>query len=176
MSQQSALSERSYFKEYRKSILVSIAVVCLVIVLVIPIVPIGKTVAKTRTRYLQYTSEVYGLFNVPKSVNVTNTDSIGGTFSITMNMWSNVIIRGIVTPRLIDTSTQSSFISARTTYTFHLPDNWFIMDPIYSFVYSVSPPSTQVIYNETQTEWKSILSLLFERAQQGTVLISQYLP
>jgi hypothetical protein len=165
MSQQSPLSERSYFEKYKKPIRVSIAIIFLVIVLVIPIIPIQKTVTKTRTRNLQYSSQVYGqsigLF-IPKSVKVTNTDSIGGTFSITMNMWSNDIVRGVVTPRLDDTSTQSSFISAKATHTFSLPDNWFIMEPMYSLTYSVSAPSTQVTYNVTQTEYKSMLDLLFE--------------
>jgi len=148
---------KSYLTKYKKPILISFTIIIAVIILVSPIVPIQYTVTKTRTRNLKYTSKAYGVYNVPKFVNVTNTDSISGSFSVTMNKWYNTPLGQ---RQLEDTSTQSSFISARTTHTFYLPSDWIIIVPMYSFTYSVSAPSTQETYNVTQTEYKSILNLI----------------
>jgi len=150
---------KSYFKKYKKTVLISLAIISVVIVLVSPIVPIQYTVTQTRTRNLRYSSKVYGIYNVPKFVNVTNKDSIGGSFSVTMNNWYNTPLGD---RQLEDTSTQSSFISAGTTHTFYLPSDWIIIAPMYSFTYSVSAPSTQENYNVTKTEYKSILNLIAE--------------
>jgi hypothetical protein len=150
---------KSYFEKHKKPILISVAIISVVIVLVIPIIPIRYTVTETRTRPLQYTSQVYGIYNVPKFVNVTNTDSIGGTFSITMNKWYNTPLGQ---QQLEDTSTQSSFISAGATHSFYLPEDWIVISPMYSFTYSVSAPSKQENYNVTKTEYKSILNLIVE--------------
>jgi len=165
MSQQvppSQSLESSYLKKYKKPILGSVAVITLIVILVAPIIPIEYTVTQTRTRNLRYSSEVYGtaiMVWVPKFVNVTNKDSIGGSFSVTMNNWYNTPLGQ---RQLEDTSTQSSFISARTTHTFYLPSDWIIIAPVYSFTYSVSAPSTQENYNVTKTEYKSILNLIAE--------------
>jgi len=148
---------KSYLKKYKKPILISLAIIIAVIILVSPIVPIQYTVTKTRTRNLKYTSKAYGVYNVPKFVNVTNKDSIGGSFSVTMKMWYNPPLGQ---PELEDTSTQSSFISAGATHTFYLPSDWIIIEPMYSLTYSVSAPSTQESYQEIQTEYKSILNLI----------------
>ncbi len=167
MSQQSPLSERSYLEKYRKPILVSLAIIFVVIVLVIPIIPIQYTVTETRTRNLRYSSQLYhkvvaGMdIGGPYFVNVTNTDSIGGSFSVTMKYWSATIINGQAGKQLEDTYTQSSFINAKTTQSFSAPENWFVFEPIYSFSYSVSAPSIQQAYNVTKTEYRSILNLVF---------------
>lgn len=150
---------KSYLKKYKKPILISFAIIIAVIILVSPIVPVQYTVTKTRTRHLRYSSKVYGIYNVPKYVNVTNKDTIGGSFSVTMKMWFN---NPLGQSQLEDTSTQSSFISAGATHTFYLPDDWIIIQPMYSFTYPVSAPSTQENYNVTKTEYKSILNLIVE--------------
>jgi len=134
-----------------------------VVILFVPFIPVQYTTAKTRTVNLQYHAEVYGInvgLWIPKIVNVTNKDSIGGTFSITMKMWRN---NPLGQPRLLDTSTDSSFINAGDTHTFPLPDDW-IINPVYfdSLTYSVSAPSKQENYNVTNTEYKSILNLIAE--------------
>lgn len=165
MSQQQAPAplEKSHLQKYRKPILLSVAIIILVIVLVSPIIPIHYTVTQTRTRNLRYSSEVYGIYNVPKIVNVTNKDSIGGSFSVAMNKWLNNPAYPLSGPErtLESTSSQSLYIDSGTTRTFHLPDDWIIISPMYSLTYSVSAPSTQENYNVTQTEYKSILSLIF---------------
>lgn len=164
MSQQSAPLEKSHLQKYKKPILLSVVIIIVVIVLVSPIIPIQYTVAKTRTRNLRYDSEVYGIsstFFIPKLVNITNQDSIGGSFSVTMKKWSNGFTNGQPTQHLDDTFSQSLYINAGDTEAFHLPNDWFIMSPLSSFTYSVSVPSTQENYNITQTEYKSILSLIF---------------
>lgn len=112
-------------KKYKKTVLISLAIIIVVIVLVSPIVPIQSTVTKTRTHNLKYTSKAYGVYNVRKFVNVTNKDSIGGSYSVTMKMWYNPPLGQ---PELEDTSTQSSFISAGATQTFYLPSDWIIIE------------------------------------------------
>ncbi len=160
MSQQSPLSERSYFKKYRKPILALIAMIFLVIVLVIPIIPIQKTVTKTRTRNLLYNDKFIRGDNYGDSyVSITNKDSIGGIFSVTMNHY--LIYPPDGTKKLEDTFSQSLFINAGATQIFHFPNwNWYIIGD--AFDYSISAPSTQESYQETQTEYKSILSLILE--------------
>ena len=73
-----------YFHKRKKLIMILFVIVAIAIVLVIPVIPITYSITKTRTANLKYSSEVYGVYNIPKFVNVTNKDSIGGTFSITM--------------------------------------------------------------------------------------------
>jgi hypothetical protein len=153
---------KSYFEKHKKPIVISIAIISVVIVLVIPIIPIQYTVTQTRTVKLQYNSQLYGTqigVFIPKFVNVTNKDSIGGSFSVTMKMWLN---NPLGQPQLQDTFTQSSYISAGATHTFNLPEDWIIIEPMYSFTYSVSAPNKQENYNVTKTEYKSILNLIAE--------------
>ena len=140
----------------KKIILVIISFAISLLVLVSPIIPIQSTVTKTRTRNLKYTSNVYGVYNIPKFVKVTNSDSIGGCFSVIMKKWYNPPLGQ---RQLEDTHTQSSSISAGTTHDFYLPDDWSIM-AMYSFTYSVSAPTTQETYKTTQTEYNSILNLI----------------
>ena len=173
MSQQPAPTEKSYLKKYKRPILVSIVIVVVAIVLVSPIIPSQYTVAKTRTRTLQYISQayseiVYGIDTGPCFINVTNKDSIGGNFSVTMKWF------GYPNPltgkyQLLGTFSQSLYIDARTTKTFYVPEGWFFYPPAaFSFTYSVSAPSIQESYQVTKTEYKSILSLL-----EGVIFVGQ---
>jgi len=164
MSQQSPQQlpppSKSYFEKYKRFIFVSFAIIIVMVILFFPFIPIQYTVAKTRTVKLQYSSEVYGYtigYFIPKIVNVTNKDSIGGIFSVTMKMWQN---NPVGQPQLLDTFTNSSFINAGTTHTFHLPDDWIIIELMYAFTYSVSAPSKQENYNVINTEYKSIIDLI----------------
>lgn len=151
-------------KKHKNLVIVSLAIIVAILILVSPIVPIQYTVTKTRTRNLRYSSGVYGIYNIPKIVNVTNQDSIGGSFSVTMNEWLNNPAYPLSGPErtLESTSSQSLYINAGATRTFNLPDDWIILSPIYSFTYSVSAPSKQETYNVTETEYKSILNLIVE--------------
>ncbi len=157
MSQQSPSSDRSYYKKHKRPVLVSIALASLVIALVAPIIPIQKTVTKTRTRNLQYYSQLYD----KESVNITNVDSIGGNFSVTMNYW-------VISPTdgrrvsLEHTSTQSSFINAGASQVFYAPSDWHIYQLSHALDYSVSA-STQEAYDATITEYNSVLNIILAR-------------
>ena len=159
---------KSYFQKYKKPIIASLAAIVIVILLVSPIIPIQYPVTRTRTRNLLYSAQLYDKIFLgndlgPYFVNVTNTDSIGGDFSITMNKWLYNPAYPISGPErtLQSTSSQSSYIDARTTHIFYIPSDWYIFAPMYSITYSVSAPSIQENYNVTQTEYKSIISLIF---------------
>jgi hypothetical protein len=149
-----------FSKKHRNLLLASVAIIIFIVILVIPVVPVEYTVTETRTRNLLYDSEVYYLSHAPKFVNVTNQDSVGGSFSVTMNDYSNGFLNGQPTQSLEDTFSQSLYIKAGEARTFNLPENWVLVSPWYSFNYSVIPPSTQENYNETQTKYESVITLI----------------
>ena len=148
-------------EKYKKPVIVSLAIIVITILLVGPIVPIQYTVEQTRTRALQYDSQLYdkiisGNDVGPWFVNVTNQDSVGGTFSIVMSLWYD----NFGELQLENTSSQSSFIPGGAAYAFYVPSDWVIFKPLYSFTYSVSGPNIQEKYNITQWKFESILTLL----------------
>jgi hypothetical protein len=158
---------RSHFEKYKKPILVSLAVIMVTMILFVPFIPVQYAVTKTRTVKLQYSSQlydkVYGSMDLgPWFVNVTNKDSISGSFSVTMNWWRNNPAYPLSGPQryLEDTSTQSLSINPKVTETFYLPSDWTIIEPLYSFTYSVSAPSKQENYNVTNTKYESIIDLI----------------
>ena len=148
---------RAILEKHKKLIIILVVLIFVAIMLVIPIIPIQCTIPATRTVNLKYSSEVYGVYNIPKFVNVTNKDSIGRTFSITMKKW---YVNPIGQKQLEDTVTQSAFISAGATHRFNLPEDWGVIPPMYSFTYSVTPPTKQEKYNETRIEYKSLFELI----------------
>jgi hypothetical protein len=151
---------KQFPRRYKRLIIVSFVIILAVVILVAPIIPIQHVVTKTRTRNLRYSSAIYGIYLIAKIINVTNTDKIGGTFTVTMKEWSNSIVNLKQVQELEDTHAESAYIKAGETRTFNLPDDWLIMEPMSSLTYSVSPPSTQQAYNVTETEYKSILNLI----------------
>lgn len=156
---------KNRLKKYKSAILISLAIIIVEIVLFSPFIPVQYTVTRTRTRNLQYSSQLYdrtvGAMDVgPSFVNVINQDSISGNFSVSMNYYENDIIHGQVTPRLLSTKSQSFFINAGSAQTFYAPSDWTTLLGMFSFTYSVSAPSTTETYDLTQTEYKSILVLI----------------
>jgi hypothetical protein len=147
-------SSKSYFERYRTIILISVVIIVVLGALFIPYIPITKK--KTRTVTLQYNSQLYNNSPYQSYVNVTNEDSIGGNFSVTMNYWYTPLTGQ---EQLENTSSQSLFIKAGDTQTFYVPSGWIDFD--FSLItYSVSAPTKQENYNATNTEYKSILDLI----------------
>lgn len=150
-----SLPNQKHLSQKHKNLIVLASGVIIVIVLLIaPIIPTQHTVTKTRTRNLLYSSQLFD----KRYVNVTNWDSIGGNFSVTMNYW---VISPMTGERvsLVNTSTQSLFINAGASQAFYVPNNWHIYVLDHSIDYSVSA-STQESYQGTQTEYKSTLDLI----------------
>ncbi len=161
---------RSRLKQYKNfaiATIVTLAIIIVIVILASPIVPIHYTVTKTRTRNFQYSAGLYchtwgGIELFPPFANVTNQESIGGNFSVTINYWNHAPEMGGLSARLISTFSQSIFINAGITQTFSPPSGWGGLAILfYDYSYSVSAPRTQENYNVTQTEYKSILNLLF---------------
>lgn len=158
--------ERSYLKQY-KNLIVTIAIILTIIIVVVillsPIIPIQYTVPETRTRSLLYNAGMYfntvlGIKTYPPFVNVTNEDSVSGSFSVTIDYWYN---SPFSQSQLVNTFSQSVFINAGTTQIFSPPKGWGGTDLFFwSYSYSVSTPTTQETYNVTKTEYKSILNLV----------------
>jgi hypothetical protein len=154
--------------------MVTLAII-LTVILISPMIPIQSQdiVTKTKTRGLKYDAALYipqpndsGIidytpYDGPPSVNVTNQDSIGGNFSVTIEYGSHLLFNGSAQ---IITFSQSIFINAGETKTFTPPSGWGgPLTMITHYYYSVSAPTIQENYNvtETKTRYKSILNSLF---------------
>ena len=171
MSQQPLPIQRSYLEKYKKPILVSLAIIIVIVILVSPLVPIQDTVLKTTARNLLYScSKMFTSFVSPwyyyPSVNVTNNDSVGGNFTVTIGTWSYDWSRAYETApnpppkKLVNTCAKFIFISAGETKTV-LSSNEGLTN-IGDYGYIISAPSVQESHYENQTEYKSILNLIIE--------------
>jgi len=163
------LDKKGFSKKYKTLVIVSLAIIIVVVILVSPIVPIQYTVTKTRNVSFEYSAGMYGTpiigdaFMMSIFVNVTNKDSTGGTFAVTIKYW-NIIGRFLGQPdKLIDTSSQSKFIDAGATQKFLAPNSYTIASGMNTCTYSASAPSKQENYNVTQTKYESILNLIGEK-------------
>ena len=143
-----------------------IVLVLATIVLVSPIIPVKSeyTFPNTRTVNLHYNATIYSIGNVPLYVNVTNNDSIGGNFSVTMNKFHPRVVGIDMRFYLTDTFTQSQYIAAGATCKYKLPDDWYIIHPMNEFTYSVAAPTKQEDYDVImiETKFKSVLELIQE--------------
>jgi hypothetical protein len=150
-----------------------LSIVCfLLVIFVTPIIPIESIETKTRIVKYQYDSEVYAVVTTPRIINVTNNENFKGSFSVTANVWyiEPLSYLGIDTEpspfkssikkELFATDTQEKNIEPKSTATFHLPENWIIVEPMYTFDYEVDAPLKQENYNLTITEYKSLLELI----------------
>jgi len=137
-------------------LLSSIIIVVALVVLLYPMIPVERTILKTRTRNLQYNSEEfyptidYSSGNYGYYVNVTNTDSVDGVFTVTINYLN-------INRQPTDNLVKSVYIGSGETAKF-APEG---MATYYS--YTVSTPSVQESYSESQTEYKSVLNYLIEK-------------
>lgn len=164
------LLNKNYFpKKHRNLMIASLVLIVAVVILIAPIIPTQHTVTKTRTRSLRYSSELYyhsavGSYSgYAPFVNVTNKDSVGGSFSVTIKYWNDLPQLLDKPSELVDTFSKSMLINAGATQQFSAPSSWIVMSGMYSCTYSVSAPSTQETYNATQTEYKSLLNLIESR-------------
>jgi len=131
-----------------------------VIVLFAPIIPVETTITQTRTRPLQYSAQDYNLSNIPRFVNVTNTDSVGGVFSVTLELSEGKGVVGGVEFTTKETETSSVFIDAGATEKFTSPEEWVPLESMYTFFYRVTAPEIQENYNVTKTDHKSLISII----------------
>jgi hypothetical protein len=141
-------------------LIIVVVAIATVIILSAPIIPVQSTVTQTRTRPLRHNAQDYNQSNVPRFVNVTNTDSVGGIFSVTLYMVDYKPVVGGIEGEIRETTTQSLFINAGATEKFNSPKEWTILEPTYSFEYRVTAPTTQENCNVTATEYKSIISII----------------
>jgi hypothetical protein len=74
-------------KHWQFTIVLTVLVVtATVIILFAPIFPVETTITQTRTRPLQYSAQDYNILMFPRFVDVTNNDSVGGVFSVTLEL------------------------------------------------------------------------------------------
>ena len=141
-------------------VLIVLMVIATVIILFAPIFPVEITISQTRMIPLQYSAQDYNLSNVPRFVNVTNTDSVGGVFLVRLWMSEGKGVPFGVEFTKKETTTLSRFIDAGATEKFSSPEEWVPLESIYAFFYTVTAPEIQVDYNVTKTEYKSLISII----------------
>ena len=139
-------------------LLIVVLIIVIIPVLFAPIIPVQITTTETRTKkLLSYykTQSVDYDSSYPDYVNVTNYDTVGGTYTVTMQKSS-------VPPdysgpfdyeTFEDTTTQSMFIAAGDSGIFNAPESWSY------FTYEVTIPTKQENYTTTKTEYRSIIAL-----------------
>jgi hypothetical protein len=146
-----------------KRIIVILFMPILAIVLLIAffasIIPVQVTMTETRTRkVLSYHKVHYpgDDSRYPDYVNVTNYDTIGGTFLVIMNKTSHPFDYAgpFWEVTVEDTTEQSMFIAAGDNGIFNVPQGWEYV------TYEVTVPTKQEEYNVTETELKSIIDIL----------------
>ena len=148
-------------RERRFAVLVIfVGVIVTAIVLFAPIVPVEFITTQTRIRPLWYNDQYYNETGAPLYVNVTNTDSLAGVFSVTMRLSEGKPVVGGVEFETKETTTISLFIDAGATEKFSSPEEWMPLESIYAFFYFVSAATTQEKYNVTRTECKTIISII----------------
>jgi hypothetical protein len=107
-----------------------------------------------------YTAQDYNYSDVPRFVNVTNTDSVGDIFSVTLRLSEGKGVVGGVEFTTKETTTLSRFIDAGATEKFSSPNEWFLLQWKYTFFCTVTAPEIQENYDVTKTEYKSIIELI----------------
>jgi hypothetical protein len=129
-------------------LLTPILVFALLILLFTPIIPVQVTTTETRTIKLLSYYKVQHADNDSDYVNVTNFDTVGGTYTVIINKTS------YERRTVEDTTEQSMFIAARNSGIFIVPQSWSY------FTYEVTVPTKQESYNVTSTELKSIINII----------------
>jgi len=141
-------------------VLVVLAVMATVFILFAPFIPVESTIPQTRTIPLRYSAQDYSQPGVPRFVNVTNTDSVGGVFSVTLELSEGEGVVGGVEFTIKETATLSRFIDAGATEKFSSPEEWVPLESKYTFFYRVTAPEIQDNYNLTKIENKSLISII----------------
>lgn len=114
-----------------------------------PIIPVQVTTTETRTVKLLSYYKIQHADNGSDYVNVTNYDSVAGTYTVTIQKASGPFSH----ETFEDTTTQSIFIDSRNSGIFYAPDSWSY------FTYEVTIPTKQENYNVTKTELKPIIAV-----------------
>ena len=131
-----------------------------VMLLSAPIFPVEIIIPQTRTTPLLFKAQDYDLSDVPRFVNVTNTDSVGGVFSVRLWMSEGKGVVGGVEFATKVSTTFSRFIDAGTTEKFSSPEEWVAFESKCTFFYTVAAPEIQDNYNITKTEYESLISII----------------
>jgi hypothetical protein len=154
-------SKAMFRKRWQFTILLVVLVgMATVVIFSAPIFPVETTITLTRKIPLQYTAHDYNISNVPRFVNVTNTDSVGGFFSVRLWMSEGKGVVGGVEFTTKVSTTFSRFIDAGATEKVSISEEWVPLESKYAFFYTVTPPEIQENYNVTETEHKSLISII----------------
>ena len=129
-------------------LLTPILVFAFLIILFAPIIPVQVTTTETRTIKLLSYYKVQHADNGSDYVNVTNFDTVGGTYTVIIHKTSYERLT------IEDTTEQSMFIAARNSGIFDVPQSWSY------FNYEVTVPTKQENYNVTKIELKSIIAVI----------------
>ena len=131
-------------------LLIVVTVVVMLSVLFAPIIPVQVTTTETRSWKLLSYYKRQSIDDYSYYVNVTNYDSVGGTYTVTLQRtsgpWEDY--------ETFEDTTQSMFIAPRRSGIFYAPDGWRY------FTIEVTIPTKEENYTVTKTEYRSIISLI----------------
>ena len=130
-------------------LLIVVLVIVILPVLFAPIIPVQVTTTETKTVKLLSYYKVQHADNGSDYVNVTNFDTAGGTYTVTIQKAPGPFSH----ETFEDTTTQSMFIASRNSGIFYAPDSWSY------FTYEVTIPTKEENYTVTKTEYRSIIAL-----------------
>jgi hypothetical protein len=130
-------------------LLIVIIVIVILPVLFAPIIPVQVTTTETKTVKLLSYYKVQHADNGSDYVNVTNFDTVGGTYTVTIQKAPGPFSH----ETFEDTTTQSIFIASRNSGIFYAPDSWTY------FTHEVTIPTKEENYTVTKTEYRSIIAL-----------------
>ena len=142
-------------------LIICFAVMVVITLLFVPFYPTQSTVTQTKNRNLRYEAKSYNQSSIPIFVNVTNTDTIGGTFTVELRLSEAKPAVGGVEFENRESASTSQYIEARATCKFGSPETWSVLQSNYTFFFTVTPPTMQGKYNITSVEYKSLLSLFY---------------
>jgi hypothetical protein len=161
---QSGVSKANY-----KGLIIGVVVVVVIVaILFIPMIPVGETYNETepfnRLATYQVNSATFtqelellgrGVYH-RSTVTITNTDSYGGTFTVTHSCYD---VNG-----LFGTKTTDGYISAGGTQSFTAEFDTALLQDVRA-EYSVSAPTVidQRVVTKTRTVYKSPIDLLINR-------------
>jgi hypothetical protein len=147
---------------FLRDFVLTLTVLCAVVALVFtPIWEVPYEVTEEAIVEFKYHEERAPSYIIPSTapdINVTNDDSINGSFSIVMIWTPNEINPKY--PVVGRTHTETKTIPPNSTYTFQIPDEWAFTGPTYSFSYRIEAPKRQANVTRTKTECKSVFQLI----------------
>ncbi len=146
--------------DFRKKYFFMVIILLIVLFLLfIPIIPTSVELIDAQIVDFKYERTSANIPLIPSNapdINVKNMENISGTFSVVM-VWAP---NSGGSKKIGNTHSEFQFIEPNSTYTFKVPEEWKFIGPDYSFEVNVFAPTKIENVSTTQTEYKSVISII----------------